>query len=128
MEVVRCMIMGKNGVLSSKLGVVKGDMLIRKKYRYKSNGVFYTRLYGLFLIPTLLYPQGHFDPVDWSDRPIRVDGKEYTAEEFSHLIEGVSMSLFELLRSKSSVKEDLVLYLVIGLVLMFVFVLVMGGV
>lgn len=129
MEIIRCMIMGKNGITGFKLGVLKAG-LIRDKYRYVPDGVFLTKmLYGLFTVPTLLYPRGSFDPVLWNGaKPPTVEGKTYSEEQFSDIIEGLAFSMFEFLRDKSSTKENIMLYLLIGIAAMFVFVFFIGGI
>ena len=129
MEIIRCMIMGKNGITGFKLGTLKGER-IRKKYRYDADGVFLTKLfYGLFTVPTLLYPRGSFDPVLWNDaKPPTVAGRIYSEEEFSDIVEGLAFSMFEFLRNKSSTKESIMLYLLIGIAALLGFMLFAGGV
>ena len=128
MDVFRCLIVGKNGIASFKLGTLVAGR-IRKKYRYDADGVFLTKIfYGLFTVPTLMYPRGSFNPVLWKGVVTpSVDGKQYTEDEFSDIVEGLALSLFEVFRTKSSMKENIMLYLMLGLAAMFV-LFFMGGV
>lgn len=115
---------GRDGISRKRKGVKVENGLVEGKYKYRSDAVFYTRSYGIFLIPTLLYDEDEIEPVyvrgekDYEKRTI-----EKTADEFGMMIEDAAFALYEILRKKNTSNENMMIAMLAGVLVINVIVL-----
>lgn len=122
-------IIGKDGVSRKKKRVKVLNDLVAGGYKYRTDKIFYTRewLFGLLpvelKIPTLMYNEDEFEPVDvHGDNDFGRRTLMTTAEEFGLIVEDAAFAMNELLRGKTTVESLMfpLLCVVLGLqVIMF---------